>query len=249
MLRRAACALASAVALAARRPLVLEVGLPKTGTTSLAAYFRCSGWRASHQDCVNASSCAACTYAFVADFADEGRTGAAARTPRERERDFRRRCGDFDVFAQLDDATATACLFPQVDHLAALVAALPGACFVLNTRPLDAWVASVASYVESKSAFRGLSLVERLLRTCPIHPRDTTGLRAWARRHVDAARAALRTAACSLEVDLAAPAATTAAALARTFNGTRASCWTQHNAHAPRKRRPRRPPPKGRPPK
>ena len=31
-----------------QRPLVLELRLPKVGTTALAEYFRCNGWRTSH---------------------------------------------------------------------------------------------------------------------------------------------------------------------------------------------------------
>ena len=69
-----------------------------------------------------------------------------------------------------------------------------------------------------------------MLDNCPIWPRNESGLMAWARQHVLAARHDLKTARCKLEIDLAAPLAQTRELLNQTFPGTKASCWGVTNA-------------------
>ena len=85
--------------------------------------------------CSNGPHCGACVSEFVAAVGKLGvRRGPDALG--DQTRLFRKLCGDFDAFTQLDSVTTTGCVAPQVSHLAALVTALPSACFVLNTRPL-----------------------------------------------------------------------------------------------------------------
>jgi len=226
-----------------QRPLVIQVGLPKMGTTSFANYFRCNGWRVSHQMCANSTRghCTHCLFQFVEaaswkrpqpqsnlGFGGPMQSTVALHSPSSAT--FRDMCGAYDVFAQLDSITATACIFPQVSFLPTLVNALPDACFVLNTRPLNDWIRSIRRYTRTKGSFFGMDLMDRMLGNCPIWPRNESGLMAWAQQHVLAARHDLQTARCKLEIDLAAPPAQTRELLNQTFPGTKASCWGVANA-------------------
>ncbi|EGB05407.1 hypothetical protein AURANDRAFT_66362 [Aureococcus anophagefferens] len=209
-------------------PLALVVGLPKMGTTSLRNYFHCSGYRASHMACSNGPHCGALGV----------RRGPDALG--DQTRLFRKLCGDFDAFTQLDSVTTTGCVAPQVSHLAALVKALPSACFVLNTRPLDAWLASVRAHVTAHR-YANWSMYDRMVANCPVHPRNGAGLAAWAARHVERATALVERARCGVVVDIEGDVRAVGARLAAKLNGTHARCWGQANARprppAPARRR------------
>uniref|UniRef100_A0A7S2BN44 Uncharacterized protein n=1 Tax=Haptolina brevifila TaxID=156173 RepID=A0A7S2BN44_9EUKA len=142
---------------------------------------------------------------------------------------FRAACGKFDVFAQLDFPTCNACLFPQWTYMHTLIQLLPNACFILNTRPAANWLRSVQLWDKMKGTAPQWHLLKNLLRTCPISPRNETGLLLWYERHMEAARDALRTAKCAVEIEV--EEASAGEKLARAFNGTSKSCWTQRNAH------------------
>ncbi len=89
---------------------------------------------------------------------------------------LRRLCGNYDAFTQIDftgemraDAVGT-CIYPQINYLGTLLRYLPRACFVLNTRPTAHWLNSVSQWA---------GLMPRILRNCPIWPRNETGLARW----------------------------------------------------------------------
>ena len=226
----------------AQRPLVLELGLPKVGTTALAEYFRCNGWRTSHSVCQSTgqqqTTCVECMSEFMRRAAQLG-WGPSSDTAWRHglpSDEFRKLCGPYDVFAELSLLTATACFLPQVFYARTLVAALPDACFVLSTRDLDSWVHSVQSWSgHEHKYFRGASLIDRFVDNCPLSPRNASGLKEFHRQHLRAAREALRDARCAVEVDLRTPAEEIGATLAATFNGTKPSCWRVVNSGAPRK--------------
>ena len=222
---------------ARRRPLVLELGLFKTGTTAIADFFRCNGWATSHNVCKargnETTACVRCMGQFLeaAAWAGIGRgptNGGVFATAGDVDLGptFRRLCGPYDVFAELGHLTATTCFLPQVEHLRTLVRVLPNACFVLNTRELGGWMRSVSSWVGHEQVhFRGVTLLKRALSNCPIWPRTAEGLKAFHREHILRARDALRGAKCAIEVDLGRPAEETAERLATVFPGTNRSCW------------------------
>ena len=172
---------------ARRRPLVLELGLFKTGTTAIADYFRCNGWARSHNVCKargnETTACVRCMGRFLeaAAWAGIGRgptNGGVFATAGDVDLGptFRRLCGPYDVFAELGHLTATTCFLPQVEHLRTLVRVLPNACFVLNTRELGGWMRSVSAWVGHEQVhFRGVTLLKRALSNCPIWPRTAEG--------------------------------------------------------------------------
>ena len=189
--------------------------------------------------CSNGPHCGACVSEFAAAVGKLGvRRGPDALG--DQTRLFRKLCGDFDAFTQLDSVTTTGCVAPQVSHLAALVKALPSACFVLNTRPLDAWLASVRAHVTAHR-YANWSMYDRMVANCPVHPRDGAGLAAWAARHVERATALVERARCGVVVDIEGDVRAVGARLAAKLNGTHARCWGHSNARprppAPARRR------------
>ena len=144
------------------RPLVIVLGMPKTGTESIAEFFKCNGWKSSHWKCPGHGYCGQCLLRWVAAVAGSSIADGADL--------LREACGDFDVFSQIDYEPSGACLFPQVTYLPTLLRYLPNAYFVLNTRPTAHWLSSAAQWG---------NMLERLTQACPINPRNSTGLGQW----------------------------------------------------------------------
>ena len=91
------------------------------------------------------------------------------------------------------DAVGT-CIYPQINYLGTMLRYLPRACFVLNTRPTAHWLNSVSQWA---------GLRPRLLRNCPIWPRNETGLGRWYDDYKQRTSARLRAwGGCYLEVDI-----------------------------------------------
>ena len=116
---------------------VFNVGLPKSGSSSVLDYFRCGGVTASHWLC------------------GEGGEPARKKDIRRREcgrcallnhqagRPILEGCGEYQVWAQLDSEDAETCFLPQVEALGELHDQFPDAMFILPLRPVEHWLASV----------------------------------------------------------------------------------------------------------
>ena len=178
------------------RPMVVMLGLGKSGTQTTGTFFKCAGWNASHWSCKGADRppefCATCVLRWLAN------TMPALNTPDERRLDhavaLRRECGNFDVFAQMDVATSLTCVQPQVSFLHALLARLPNACFLMTYRSERSWIESLGHWGTMK---------KRTLASCPLFPKNDSGLAAYYAEHKQRVRAALAASlACHLEVDI-----------------------------------------------
>ena len=219
------------------RPLVITLGLPKTGTTSISEYFNCSGWSTSHWNCGASGKCGLCLLDFVQRVASQEHSGSRGWRERpDRAPELLSACGRYDVFGQLDYQAHSACIYPQVSHLHTLLRALPRACFVLNTRPLGRWIESVRRWGLKELHSTGAryeperdTLLAKMLSSCPILPRNESGLLEWHARHLERARDALRGHPCALEFDIEDPLA--GRKLQAAFRGTNAACWQQHNVN------------------
>jgi hypothetical protein len=124
---------------------IIVVGLPKSGTNSIASYFRCGGIeRVSHHRCLN-RACGSIIRKNVL----EGRKPLS-------------NTGRANVYAQMDvefDPTrGLPCYFPQIEALEQIHAAHPQSTFILNTRNTTRWV-------ESLRAWSGM---DRRLASCNI---------------------------------------------------------------------------------
>jgi len=117
---------------------ILVVGLPKTGTTSIHAFFKRSGYRSSHFKCIDDRFCGLCIKAA----ARQGKTPLKS-------------CGDYEVWAQMDMENLGMCHFPQIHNLGILHQEAPNATFLLSHRNMTRWVRSVKNWV---GAFRSMAV-------------------------------------------------------------------------------------------
>jgi len=197
-----------------QRPLVINLGLAKSGTTSLHEFFRCSGWCSRHD-------WGTLTHAMLATLAF-----AQSQSTVNADAILRARLGTpADVLAEVNDAFR--CVFPQVDHLDHLLRFFPEACFVQTTRPVDHWIRSLRGW----RLPNGVTLLGSMITRCPIRPRDESGLRTWYLRHERRVRKALSGRQCALVIDIEKDPGVE---LARHFSRTNESCWGHHNARRTR---------------
>jgi hypothetical protein len=194
--------------------------MPKSGTSSLNAYFTCNQARTAHWKCKDNQYCGVCMQNFFSNVAKN--TWKNRKSSGDYAPELQQACGNYNVYAQLDFQTPLACLYPQVNHLQTLVRALPHACFTYTDRPFDHWLASVKGWGGSGSS----NMYSRFLNACEIYPRNETGLFAWRENHKRLVRETLR-GRCFLEIEIEEPDA--GARVAEFFQGTRASCWGQKN--------------------
>uniref|UniRef100_A0A7S0X5R9 Sulfotransferase n=1 Tax=Mantoniella antarctica TaxID=81844 RepID=A0A7S0X5R9_9CHLO len=143
---------------------IMVVGMPKAGTSTIAAYFQCGNVKSSHYQCVGNEYCGVCidrnVKAGVPPFAN---------------------CGDYDVYSQLDimgncttkkplvkrgmpEGTKSGarrglepwdvCYMPQVEALEAIHSQFPNATFILNHRQhVDDWIKSVNHWGDLRERF------------------------------------------------------------------------------------------------
>ncbi len=203
--------------------MVLVVGLPKSGTSSLQRYFACGNRTATHWTCGDRH----CAHVIQANLA-AGRAPLDGVDPRA------------TVHTQLDywGPPAEACFFPQVDALDALSRAYPRATLVLPTRPVEHWIRSVSTWttdLADATGGVGTLTARELLARCDIGslPRGAGArddeLRAWYEGHSRAVRAhaAARPAHALVAIDIESGAAA-AAALEAAF-GIPEACWPHAN--------------------
>lgn len=217
-------------------PLVVNLGLAKTGTTSLREFFRCSNWSRIVHDwgCGpnRDKQCADLIIDFLQSNAWRGAQrnrsrldayGHSATSADTLERRFRSIMGPFDAFTEVNQARQ--CVFPQVTYMRLLLKALPNACFVLTTRDTKEWITSLRHY---RTRTSGAALLDELLATCPLDEPTVPALERWFEAHYARARHELSArVGCSVVVDIAHPLA--GHELAARLPGTRAACWGHHN--------------------
>jgi Sulfotransferase domain len=109
---------------------ILLVGMPKTGTSTIHAFFERSGYRSSHYKCTNGLYCGLCIRVAV----EQGKPPLQT-------------CGDYEVWAQMDFENLGNCHFPQITDLHALHQEAPHATMLLNLRNMTRWVRSVKHWV------------------------------------------------------------------------------------------------------
>lgn len=190
------------------RQLVINLGIAKTGTTSLLDYFTCNNFNASHNVYRGARR--------LRKFLSSGHGASAGHDAEPLWRDI---MGDYDAHLELNDAPN--CDFPQVDHAARLIELLPHACFLLSTRHPAHWVSSVRRF--------GDGILERQMRaSCPEFSRGRPlTLAEWYDHRYRRVRAAMPRARCALELDIESSDA--GSKLASWLNGTHSYCWGHSN--------------------
>lgn len=104
---------------------ILNVGMPKCGSTTLYEYFLCAGWNVSHSQ----------TGLEMMKLVNQGNPSAL-------------RLSDapiLDAYAQMDYNRKPPCAYPQIQFLDEIHMEYPDATFVLLFRPVEDWIDSVYS--------------------------------------------------------------------------------------------------------
>jgi hypothetical protein len=137
--------------------------MPKTGTSTIHAFFNRSGYRSSHYKC-GKYFCGLCIKAAI----------KANKPPL-------RSCGNYDVYAQMDLENLGQCHFPQITDLEYLHQEAPHATLILSTRNLTRWASSVRHWVG------GVRSMARRLAKCEGGPKSQfkDDLIAWYQAHIE----------------------------------------------------------------
>ena len=196
---------------------VINLGLPKSGSTSLRDFFACGNLTASHFKC-NGSPCGMC----VDQNLQAGRPALHG-------------CGDYHVWAQLDWAPIglpikpkKRCFFPQLSALKELHEQYPEATFVLPTRPPRHWIASVGNWQHDDYNMREVLAACNLPGLPPGRKPSDTELASFYVHHSRTVRTfvANHPSHTLIEFDLEEPGAAQKLALA---SGVPATCWGKSN--------------------
>jgi hypothetical protein len=136
---------------------ILNMGMPKCGSTTLFQFFQCAGYRATHQDntdniCMRdavasglppISTCAPKVQAFLQLDTEVpiGYMGVFHVTTKNGTREQKR---------FRDTRNRDECFFPQVSLLDEIHKDAPNATFLLNFRPIQDWIRSVENWQDMK---------------------------------------------------------------------------------------------------
>ena len=199
---------------------IINLGLPKSGSTSIRDFFSCGNLTASHFKC-HSGPCGMC----VDQNLQAGRPALHG-------------CGDYHVWAQLDWAPIglpiqkkKQCFFPQLSALKELHTQFPEATFVLPTRPPRHWIASVDHWQHADYRMREVLAACNLPGLPSGRAPNDSELADFYVQHSRAVRTfvANHPSHTLIEFDLEEPDVAQKLALA---SGVPAACWSKSNCKA-----------------
>lgn len=120
---------------------IINVGLPKSGSTSLHRMFSHAG-RKKEKTNLNLHYCGQCIF----DQIQEQRQQYEEKSTAKIEYDLLHKCGDFHVWTQIDFLHYEKCIFPQIQYLEELYSDAPNATWLMPMRNVSNWVRSVTHY-------------------------------------------------------------------------------------------------------
>lgn len=217
---------------------IVNVGLPKSGSSSVEDYFLCGGngtLNVSHWNCatmLSASQLDGVPHVYqMSPTVFQVPCGDCVKKNVEAGRPPLASCGGYDVWAQIDVQgwpDGASCYLPQVSALEELHAAYPNASFVLPTRPVAHWVASVSGWLHDGSSEMRYRLERCGLPGIGVNASDAD-FEAFYTNHSRAVRefVAAHPSHALIEFDLEQPTAGEHLAAA---TGLPAKCWGKSNA-------------------
>ena len=175
---------------------VINLGMPKSGSTTLEEFFDCAGWKASHWQTERHGYLGKC----MEDAVNRGDPPLSSCNSwyRKKKKGISKpdRSEDADVEAmlQLDIVLPSfnACVFPQMAYLDEFHNEAPNATFILNFRPVSDWSNSVIRWSGGRGSTKS-SLAGRMAECdLPGLPTGVGGtaeeLSAWWCQHVNRVR-------------------------------------------------------------
>lgn len=191
---------------------VLNLGMPKCGSTTLLDFFRCAGFNANH------GQNGKCMEQAVLD----GKPPISGC----------KGTNSLDVLCQLDN-NFEGCSYPQITLLDEIHREFPRASFVLPFRPVNDWIRSARDYHNMESRWNNCLLPGLVKKQKQLSKQD---IRNWWCGHVNHVREFVKRHPTHklVELDLY-DAQSSSKALASLFNAD-ASCWGHSNSNV-RKRK------------
>lgn len=126
---------------------VLNLGMPKVGSTSLMQFFRCSGWKASHWATIRHGILGACFQKAVNKGQPLLQSCDSWYHPKYYQEKPKNGDNRTEAVLQLDYTLVNGtCRFPQVQDLDKLHQEAPNATFVLMFRPINDWFVSMRDW-------------------------------------------------------------------------------------------------------
>ena len=117
---------------------VLNMGMPKSGSSSVSEIFTNSGFKTSHWGCGRGKG--ACGHCFERHLNTTD--------------DIFRKCGNHNVFTQMDQMWKKGCIFPQIKYLDKLYEDAPHATWLMPLRNVSAWLDSVNRWNDMRRRYR-----------------------------------------------------------------------------------------------
>lgn len=209
------------------KPLLLNVGLPKSGSTSLSAFLMCAmpgrrDWVA-HQMCKRTATgfrvpCGTCIMRNI-----KGRMPPLQG------------CGEYSAITQLDWTPyhdPQDCIFPQVSYLEMLTDAYPDAVFTLPLRSSQSWASSVGRW--NPKPEDPTVIFEQRMRRCNLPYLPVGSNRSLAEMyelHTAYIRGFFRNRPHLklVEFDIASQSAGVVLATALGISKSKGECWARHN--------------------
>jgi hypothetical protein len=136
---------------------IINLGMPKCGSTSLYAFFVCAGFKTSHYFC-NAND-------HARGHGGE-RCGPCMNSHAKQGLPLLEGCGNYDAHTQIDTEGTDMCIFPQVSLLEQFHQEAPNATFILPFRDMDHWIRSLKNWKWKKSH----PTMNNVLKKCHIVP-------------------------------------------------------------------------------
>ena len=123
---------------------ILNMGMPKSGSSSVSKLFKNSGFKTSHWGCGKRS----------------GACGNCFERHLNTTSDIFRKCGNFNVYSQMDrmknegSSPDNACIFPQIKYLDRLYEDAPHATWLMPLRNVSTWLDSVNKWNTMRRRYR-----------------------------------------------------------------------------------------------
>jgi hypothetical protein len=120
---------------------IINLGIPKCGSTSLYSFFYCGGLKTSHYFC-------------NADKNSRGygeRCGSCMNSHAKQGLPILEGCGNYEVHTQIDTEGTDMCIFPQVSLLEQFHQEAPNATFILPFRDMDHLIRSLKNWQQETS--------------------------------------------------------------------------------------------------
>ena len=204
------------------RPISLPVfnlGMPKIGSSTLFAFFKCSGIRANH-----------------------GENGMCFKKAHMEGKPVVQTCNidHSQAWLQLDCnyPQRNACHYPQMSELEQIHEEEPNATFILNFRPFHDWFTSLSNWHNSDGGYLNDRLKQCDLPGLPKGKGNETELKDWLCHHVQNVRRFVQEHPSHALIELDLYDTNTSSHVMAELFGSKVSCWGKANANDHKTRQP-----------